>query len=76
MEWLQTCQEEDANVYYPHWQVDGEGGQKQPKGRSLRIAEIGCVLGSPSLKTKHKIVTVTTTIKEGEERSEGPDAQC
>ena len=34
---------------------DGEGGHKQPKNRSLRIAVIGCLLGSPDLKKNHKM---------------------
>ena len=29
---------------------DGEGGHKDPKNNSLRIAEFGCILGSPLLK--------------------------
>ena len=28
---------------------DGEGGNKEPKGHSLRIAKIGCILGVTKL---------------------------
>ena len=34
---------------------DGEEGHEEPKDHSLRIAEVGCILGSPSLKKNYCI---------------------
>ena len=36
--------------------TDGEGGHKEPKDHSFRIAEIDCILGSQRLK-KYKMAT-------------------
>ena len=34
---------------------DGAGGHKEPRDHSLRIAVIGCIVGSASLKKNHEM---------------------
>ena len=35
--------------------MDSEGDHKEPKYQGLSVAAFGCILGSPSLKKKHKM---------------------